>query len=1074
MLDGLSKGPAQDGQQRLRFGNFDIINDSKGQPLLLGQGTFGRTYKACHRFLDTVVALKIINERYAADAGVRQRFLIEARAVAKLSHPHIARLHDFGEMDGVLHYAMEYCGGGDLATFAERNGAGDVASVIEIGQQIAGALDCAHSAGFIHRDLKPSNIMLTEAGGPLFTKLIDFGLVRASVPGAARSFVDDDAGGSLDGPRFLGTPLFASPEQLREESVDFRTDVFALGISLWYLLLGRAPEVGSSAQIAASRLSPESYAARLPADTPAPLREVLARLIEKDRDNRFASAAEVQRALNECAAALGLTPALSSTDGRQGYQDAAASQERFRPKASEPAAIETVDGSLTGAFKIVTRAHQDFTGSNYVAEPAGAPGPKVFLHVLPETLVENTALFELFRIHVAQLMDLALPEVLAPKGVRVYSDEVALILENTGGLELNAFLRARPPISLAEARPLLEAIAGVCDRLSAAGAPGVQLAAGRIFLDWESAATSSEPASVEARPLSTARPRLFPRLLAVSEAPDLARAGGVDDITATMTTDTLVDPTRADNHPEHFAILVYRIVSGRNCPVTASVSPQAYVPVSALTEQGNRILSLVIAKQLEYPSCGEMFRELLEAEGLAVREAERSSARSTARPASTTSSAPPRRVSDQPGSASKSATASTSSPRASSLAPPRVVPAVPSTGGAAGRTAAPPLVPDELQTRPPRTRLFIVAGVAVAVLSAGAAVLLLKPSPKVAEIRTTPTPQPTIAPTATPISTPATPTPPPVIDRKELLRTAVTEAEKLESTARGLPAVEAYVRIQKNFPESNVGKIRLELLLAKLISGGLTDEEFLRFREPVTEAANLEVLNAMEMLGQYLRRSDPPAAFKWVLAAAERDRAPAMRQVGLLYSNGAGVPRDLAKAATWFTRASDRDDIPAKTMLAECYLSGKGVAKDEPKAVDLLKEAVEGSDARAMDMLANCYHKGIGVTKDSRAAFGLYDQAAKAGYLDAFGNLGVLYLTTDATDLGKDQRARMQKAVQLFQEGAQQNNAFCMYLFAQCLESGTGVAKSPSEALNWYRRSAEAGNRAALDWCQRNNIAVGQ
>ena len=105
--------PGEKATEKVRFGNFEVMNDPEGRPVLLGKGTFGRTYQARHCFLDIIVALKIITERYVADAAVRQRFLTEARAVAKLSHPHIARLYDFGEKDGVLHYAMEYCGGGE-------------------------------------------------------------------------------------------------------------------------------------------------------------------------------------------------------------------------------------------------------------------------------------------------------------------------------------------------------------------------------------------------------------------------------------------------------------------------------------------------------------------------------------------------------------------------------------------------------------------------------------------------------------------------------------------------------------------------------------------------------------------------------------------------------------------------------------------------------------------------------------------------------------------------------------------------------------------------------------------------
>jgi serine/threonine protein kinase len=342
----LQKGP---------FGNFEIMNDPEGRPILLGKGTFGRTYQARHCFLDTIIALKIITGRYVADAAVRERFLTEARAVAKLSHPHIARLYDFGEMDGVLYYAEEYCGGGSLADYVAQKGAVPLGQTIEIGQQMSGALKCAHTAGFIHGGLKPSNIMLTASDGPLFAKLIDFGLVQPSVPGATGSFGDDQ---SVDGARFLGTPLFASPEQLREEPMDVRTDLFSLGMTLWFLMEGRAPESGFSAEIAASRLDRESYGARLPANLPPLFRDVLARLLEKDRKNRFATAAEVFKALNACAAALGFRRA-------RDYNDLAAELEWERAEANEtsaldftkpqPAELESVDAELSAQPKRVTR-----------------------------------------------------------------------------------------------------------------------------------------------------------------------------------------------------------------------------------------------------------------------------------------------------------------------------------------------------------------------------------------------------------------------------------------------------------------------------------------------------------------------------------------------------------------------------------------------------------------------------------------------------------------------------------------------------------------------------------------------
>ncbi len=624
MLEKLSAPSAEGAVQKVRFGNFEVINDPDGRPLLLGKGTFGRTYQARHCYLDTIVALKIITERYVADAAVRQRFLTEARAVAKLSHPHIARLYDFGEMNGVLHYAMEYCGGGSLADFVAQKGAVPLRQTIEIAQQISGALKCAHVAGFIHRDLKPSNIMLSAPDGPMFAKLIDFGLVQPSVPGATRSFSDDQ---SADGARFLGTPLFASPEQLREEPMDVRTDLFSLGMTLWFLMAGRAPESGSSAEIAASRLNRESYAARLPANLPPQFRDVLVQLLEKDRKNRFATAADVFKALNACAAALGFRRARDYTDpaATLEWEDAEATESGTPDFTKvEPAELESVEAELSSQFNVVTRINEDFTGLNYVAEEVGKKGAMSILHVLHPLLLEDASALERLRVHIAQLMCVDVAEIVRPKAIKRYSDYVAVISDKPGGTDLLSVLRTERTVPLVEAAPLLEKIADVCDRLCAAGLPGAQLAPGRIFV--ESANDG----------LSKAQARLSPRFLAVSEATELARMNESEDASSTMTTDMLGDPGRADNMAEHFASLLYRVVAGRNCPVAAALSSQAYVAIPGLSEQSNRILAMVISRQVEDSSCGKVLREILNAEGIVPRVAGHSSAGFTVRPGSST------------------------------------------------------------------------------------------------------------------------------------------------------------------------------------------------------------------------------------------------------------------------------------------------------------------------------------------------------------------------------------------------------------------------------------------------------
>ena len=323
---------------------------------------------------------------------------------------------------------------------------------------------------------------------------------------------------------------------------------------------------------------------------------------------------------------------------------------------------------------------------------------------------------------------------------------------------------------------------------------------------------------------------------------------------------------------------------------------------------------------------------------------------------------------------------------------------------------------------------------------------------------------------------PSIPSPSPAASSGEpagLTREALAEAEKFEAAHDWPRAVMAYVKMAKNFPQSEVGRVRLELLLSKLQSekGALGDENFDALREPLTEAAKLDVVSAMEILGDALRKRDPKESFAWLCTAAARGRAHAMAEVGLRYSNGAGVERDFVKAAQWFEQALAAGDASAGTLLAECYLFGKGLTKNETKAVALLHDAAAASDPRAMDQLATCYHKGIGVGRDDREAFRLYSAAAKLNYLDSAGNLGVLYLTSDQTDLGKNEAARTQKALDLFRDGAKQNNAFCMYLYARCFEAGTGVEANPTEASDWYRRAAEAGNRPAQDWCRQHNVS---
>ena len=380
---------------------------------------------------------------------------------------------------------------------------------------------------------------------------------------------------------------------------------------------------------------------------------------------------------------------------------------------------------------------------------------------------------------------------------------------------------------------------------------------------------------------------------------------------------------------------------------------------------------------------------------------------------------------------------------------------------------------------------MIVLALAIALIGVGLSLFLwsrqtTKP-PQVTQALPAPPAIPTVsqvpipsAPPASPAPSASMPTPAPSLGKPaQLTREMLAEAEQAEAAQEWPKAIMAYVQLHRRFPESDVPRVRLELLLSKLQaeSDELKEENVEQLRVPLTEAAKLEVVSAMELLGESLRQRDPKAAFAWLCSAAARGRADAMEEVGLRYSNGAGVERDLAKAAQWFEMARTAGDADAGTLLAECYLFGKGVAKNEGKAISLLRDAVAAKDPRAMDQLANCYHKGIGVTQNDAEAFRLYSQAAGLHYLDSAGNLGVLYLTSEATNLGKNLPARTQAAVKLFRDGAKENNPFCMYLYARCLESGNGLPQDEKAATDWYRRAAEEGNRPAQEWCRQHQVS---
>jgi len=230
----------EDSTTSRRFGVYEIECREDGSLYELGHGGMGVTYRAIDTTLQRKVALKIIRVGVATrSTEARERFLREARAAAALRHEHIATVFQFGisEETGQFFYAMELIEGETLEERVHRTGPLSARTTIEIAQQVTSALTAAEKRTLVHRDLKPSNLMLVwpddeEQGAPT-VKIIDFGLAKVLNAPADPMHLTHDG--------FVGTPAFASPEQFENSALDVRSDIYSLGITLWFALTGKAP-----------------------------------------------------------------------------------------------------------------------------------------------------------------------------------------------------------------------------------------------------------------------------------------------------------------------------------------------------------------------------------------------------------------------------------------------------------------------------------------------------------------------------------------------------------------------------------------------------------------------------------------------------------------------------------------------------------------------------------------------------------------------------------------------------------------------------------------------------------------
>ncbi len=1041
------------------FTHYRVLENENGGPMELGRGAMGITYKAIDTNLLCEVALKVINPQQLGSEETRKRFLREARTAATLRHHNVATVFHLGfsDEDENYFYAMEFVEGDTVDDVVRRDGSVPPLEALRIISQVASALAAAEKKQLIHRDIKPSNIMLKEeADGESVVKLIDFGLAKSFSNEGERSVWVSTGG-------FMGTPLFASPEQILEEELDIRSDIYSLGITLWYMIEGKPPFSGSLAKVMDQHRNVSPPFERLQ-PVPEPVKTLLAHMLEKDRDKRPETASALKKEVNQCIEALkgGATASADSTVTETLVESA--------PPAD----------SLAGRYMLSGKIGDTPTSSVYRAYDLQTRQDVVLRFIPDEILSRNPASLEALRTAVDKAsshnhQNLVKTYPLVDDSIEG-TDGVLVVTEWIHGFALLDLLKARTRLELPDILPFLRQSASAVDFCTEQQLSSPDLDLSDIQLHFpQTADTTSLLSDTGIQEWPVYRVKISPfyldGILQISE----------EDYQGEVTiasTGSMARLFLADASPvSRLGVTAYTLLGGELSPSDAI--RRSYTPLAELSEQGNEALHQCIfpdTSRVPFPSAEEFVRAL-EIPGVWHSRApspslapQHQSAPAAPLPGASVSPGPvahsiPAHAAPQHAQAPAAyAPVAATSPR-----PPTTYPGAETSAGRRGLSASSVALIVILLLGGGGGALFFLKpelfgvkdgqGNVAGVPGSGGSTTIIdnggssgstnggKPPDNGNGNGGTTTiienggeaPKP-----------PAPPDPPKPPTPAELLSSALAGKNSNDPVA----AMQLFAELSTKHPESPE---------AATVLGHMTEiADELQKRGDSIPQTDLEAMSsglmhvartghvgAMLMLAHSKYDEAPAESFIWFKKAAQKyeedDRWRKAIEVLVLI-------KDLYSSGPPASFAGEQFDI----LLHGLKQNQKWRETVDQEAIDLLKKAADKGFISAMCQIGLFYSGGIGVEPDVSYAFEWFKKASDAG--DPMGQyyLGECYLWGKGIE--KDQK----RAAELLQKSADQDNARAMEKLGTCYHKGWGVKQDSRKAHDYYKKAAALGFADAL------------